>query len=416
MSSSLVSLPSYPVAPPPYASVARGGGAVAVAPPSYDSVWGGDAAAVAPPVVVVRAPNHAVRAPGCIGVASAPEAPPSGAHVVGRLYSRDVVQLTTDPHDKYVVYERRVDGYLIAFRYHGWHTLRSVQSIAVATIAVVVATITGVSLALFTATAPGVIAIAVGVVGLAILGVGLWLVWNYNTSDPKAQNEMRMKALNSLDVRSGGFTTPVERREMLMQSITSSELHKAKGRAEYLFAENELTQGERVGFTGVVITASEKLSELENELARCLQPHRAQHRNEVNRARAKFNNSTPVRVQGVVDTALLLNFAVTDNRSTARNVGNLAYGVTTAINQGFVEREREQRDRAIHGADARLQVAEAGIRRDLRYTGRENEILEAARNALQSIARIISANHGCYSRSNLPDSIARAIYSAYEVS
>lgn len=174
------------------------------------------------PVVSPRVEEMAdQRAPASQAPARAAPSYPAGARAkfVGYLNGRAVVRIL-QTSEEYVIFESdKRSGTLVAFRYHGWYTLRLVQSIAVAALAAIAAVGTGVSLALFTAASGVVIGVAVGVVALAILGIGLGLVWNYNTSDPEVQNEIRMKALRSLDVRSEHLTTTLEKMDMLIDKL-----------------------------------------------------------------------------------------------------------------------------------------------------------------------------------------------------
>jgi hypothetical protein len=196
----------------------------------------------------------------------------------------------------YVIYEKNGDGKSIGFEYKGFRTLREVQSIV--TLALSFATYyAGFGAALlFSATPIGCMAVG-GITATATAIGSLYYIWNYNDSDPEAQNSRRQQALAELRIESENKTTVREKRDFFdqrdYQKLGLMQLGKD---IDVLYSIQALSIEEQNFLNQYVYSQYSLLKPLEEAFSEKEQQLKRKLNQRVHQAHLQYSSSTPVQL------------------------------------------------------------------------------------------------------------------------
>jgi hypothetical protein len=287
--------------------------------------------------------------------------------------------------NQYVVYEANPQtGRLIAMPYKGLHTLRSVQSIAIGALSLLSGAITA-KVAVSFGAKLGAICLSTSLVGLSILGLGLWAVWGLNTSDPKAQLELRQKALQNKKIEDNHFTTPKEKRNFLFTKNYTS-IKDVANDFRTLDHLHLLHDQEQISFTREILPIEAEFDYLEDLYNSKITPFKKVMQSKKSTAHNDYYHSSAVQTDRFIEETYAgakRNRLENEGYSSTDAVVDGSYFAAKSLNSQALRNEAMIRERKLTDAQESFNQKERQIKMEINYEARLREIFGQTQSCIR---------------------------------
>lgn len=301
---------------------------------------------------------------------------------------------------QYVVYEsQKFTRHLIAMPYHGFHTLRSIQSIAIGALSLIGGGLAAKIAISFAATTTVTVA-CVGIATLSILGAGLYAVWNLNESDPEAQKELRQKALANQTIENNHFTTPKEKRSFLFSKNYASVKVLADD-LRVLKSLQLLTSQENAFFQNHILPLEALFDQLNDEYSSKIKPIKTRMQQQQQQAHNDYNFSSAVQTDHAIERSYRLARQKEENYQSSDAIIDTAYITAKTMNASSLKREARQRDCKIAIATEQYHFEDSKIKKEINFDERMDAIFKCNQHNLNVFRQFFSEQSLCCSDSNI---------------
>lgn len=341
-----------------------------------------------------------------------PEAPSApllieSALLVGRYNGKEIYKIIQTGIE-YVIYKINTQtDELIALPYHGFHTLRSVQSVAVSILGAAV----GLGVGMLSTLTVGWAVVAGLGSAVLVAGIGLAIIWGCNNSDPEAQMENRQRLLDNQVINHQALTTPDEKRQMFFTKNYNNNVKFFMKDFRTLFSQGYLTLAEE-GKVPTIFNQLESLNvKLQEEKQAVLDEANQQFALEQRTAWDQYNSDGWVIASRAAHTAQLVTLRDKDNSALLQG-GLVAVNIATSAGVAAAVRLRDQR--IGEASSKQSESIRHGLAR-IQYDSRNQKISEATSRGIAQFRGEHSVSGFKLPQHNLRETEKQSIFEAFRV-